>query len=197
MIRTILILCLLFTNSLSVIAQEISPFLKNFSATLYEKQVYLEWTTRIGFSCEDVVIEHTTDTLNFKSIYTWPGICGNQTREEQYLYILEDLGSGRNYFRLDLGLSGKSQVIFVDVTPHSGAARVVPNPMAKEGVLYWNNSDNSEFTLQILNYQGGIIFRAISTQNSFNLSDIQLQPGVYSYHLGDDNRYFSGKFIVR
>jgi hypothetical protein len=176
-------------------AQEISPYLKNFGATVYQTDVYLEWTTRAGFSCEDVVIEHGSDTLNFLRVYTWPGICGNQSSEERYLFMLESLNPGRNYFRLDLGLSGKSPVIFADIQPASSTAKVIPNPADFQSALYWNNASHQTFNVIIFNTSGEAVFEQTSSENRLPFQNLSLLPGLYHYHLYSPDQQYKGSFF--
>jgi hypothetical protein len=176
-------------------AQEISPYLKNFGATVYQTDVYLEWTTRAGFSCEDVVVEHGLDTLSFLPVYTWPGICGNQSSEVRYLVTLESLNAGRNYFRLDLGLSGKSPIIFADIQPASHTAKVIPNPADNQSALYWNNTKNQMFNVIIFNNSGDVIYEQTSTESRLPFQDISLLPGLYHYLLYSPDHLYKGRFL--
>lgn len=176
-------------------AQEISPYLKNFGATVYQTDVYLEWTTRAGFSCEDVVVEHGLYTLSFLPVYTWPGVCGNQSSEENYFVTLQSLQAGRNYFRLDLGLSGKSPVIFADIQPASSTAKVIPNPADFQSALYWNNASNQTFNVIIFNTSGEAIYEYTTTESRLPFLNLSLLPGVYHYRLYSQDQQYKGSFL--
>lgn len=194
-IRSLLLIYLLGVQ-LQTFAQDISPYLKNFGAQVHQNDVYLEWTTRVGFSCEDVVVEHGTDSGSLIPVYTWPGICGSQSSEERYVYTFTSLGAGSHYFRLDLGLTGKSHILSAYINPRTNTASVIPSPAGPESILYWQNNFHQSFNVNLYNSRGVPVYQTVTDQDMLPLKSILLLPGMYSYRIVSPNQVYSGKFLV-
>lgn len=82
-----------------------NPTLANFSAQQISNSVNISWTVKAGFSCTDVNVEHSTDSINFISIYTYPGVCGATSEDQDYDFVQQNPDKNTNnytisYYRL-------------------------------------------------------------------------------------------------
>ena len=55
---------LLFSLAVNSSAQGDNPYVKSFTAEAIDDKVYLNWTTRAGFTCQDIHILVSTDSLD-------------------------------------------------------------------------------------------------------------------------------------
>lgn len=73
----------------------------DFSAIRYSDYVTLTWIIGPGNTCSDLEVQHGTDSSNYTTVYTYPGICGNSSSNEQYSWQHENMVCGlTNYYRL-------------------------------------------------------------------------------------------------
>lgn len=49
-------------------------------------RVLLNWVVSPGNTCADLVLQMSVDSVNFTTIYEYPGICGNTTFSQSYQY---------------------------------------------------------------------------------------------------------------
>ncbi len=115
--------------------REVLPVtLVQFTGTLVEDKVYLNWETASELNNDYFVVERSRDALNWESIGT---VKGNGTTSTPHYYSLIDYkpNSGINYYRLKQvdfdGTYAHSKIIQVDlvttdITP--GFLQVYPNP---------------------------------------------------------------------
>jgi len=64
------------------------PFVKNFKAGAIEGRVFLSWTTKAGFTCQDIQVSgESVDYSETKGTYF--GVCGDTTKKD-YTFLLEN-----------------------------------------------------------------------------------------------------------
>ena len=64
-------------------AQLSNPFVKNFEAEAIDGKVFLTWTTRAGFTCQDIHIEVAGDSIEgYERRGTYFGICGDASEKD-------------------------------------------------------------------------------------------------------------------
>lgn len=197
MSRCIAILFVLI--SFGVNAQDGDVYLANFSGNPYKKSALLLWTTKVGFSCSDIKIEHSTDTTNFKAIYTWPGICGATTSEINYTYEVPNLTPGIVHcFRLNMGVYGTSTIIKIFVPLVAKTALIVPHPANNKSKLVFNLESGESATITIYNNEGvQVYFQGDYNSNSMELNQLGISSGLYYYSVSTGSKLFKGKFIYQ
>ncbi len=183
--------------NLAANAQDGDGYLANFSGNSYKNSALLQWTTKIGFSCSDIKIEHSLDSLKFESIYTWPGICGATSQEIDYTYQVPSLATGiYHYFKLNMGFYGTSSFIKVFVPLAVKTALVVPNPATFESKIVYNLESGESAKIEIYNSHGDTVFSMMETfENNIELKNLGLPNGLYCYKIITNSKIFSGKFI--
>lgn len=192
-----LIAILFISYSFFASAQDGDAYMANFSGNTYKKSALLLWTTKAGFSCSDIKIEHSTDTTSFETIYTWPGICGATTLEIDYTYEVPNLSPGIfHYFKLNLGFYGTSSIIKIFVPLQAKTALVVPHPANIESLLIYNLESGETADISILNSQGIQVYSDLNYRsNTLSLKDLGISKGIYYYTVTTGSKQFQGKFI--
>lgn len=105
-------LILLFTVCGTV--SSYSQILSNFTVQNYETGVYVEWTIDSGYTCTGLTLQHSNDSINFRDIYEYPGVCGSISSPETYSFVhTSPIDYKANFYRLDLGINGYSDVLKV------------------------------------------------------------------------------------
>ncbi|MBO6515768.1 MAG: T9SS type A sorting domain-containing protein [Bacteroidia bacterium] len=191
-------IALLLSSSWLASAQ-IEQYLSNYSIIDENNLPLISWTTSSGFTCEDIKIEHGVDSNDLKPVYTYPGICGAENKEERYTYLFRDIVYNKpNYFRIDLGTYGVSPILKITLTSLDGLQpKIYPNPTDANGTLVFSNDDREEATVQMYTAEGRQVGRKVVTRgkqvslDQFNLP----RAGVYFYTVQLNGVLTRGKFI--
>ncbi|MCS6824879.1 MAG: HYR domain-containing protein [Cytophagaceae bacterium] len=79
----------------------------------------------------------------------------------------------------------------------SEKVRVMPNPVRRNGVLYFNNYSGVKFNLYIQDITGRILYQRYSSEDIIDMSSIAISTGVYLYTIVfEDNTITRGKLLV-
>lgn len=176
--------------------QAADSYLSSFFTVVQENNVQVNWVTKAGFSCEDIIIEISSDTKNFETFYVWPGTCGGEHREESYTYLMRGLKTGNGYVRLNLGLYGKSSFDSFFIEPKVQSVLIYPHPAGPQSIMLINNIENEPVKCSFYNQYGLQLLPSIEFKdNKIDLNNFPFGPGVYFYRLETAGRLFSGKFI--
>lgn len=179
------------------LAQDEHPYLKQFEARLISGQIHLNWTTKAGFSCQDIHIEVSTDSVNFRHAGTYFGLCGDAT-ERSYTYLLEEpIPNHRNYIRLDLGTFGYSHIIAIDVVRVNDRALVAPHPITPKSIIHFKNDERNEAVIMVYGADGSTLYEATSSDDQFELGHLTHQQGLLFYRLEVGDKIEFGKLITQ
>lgn len=158
-------------------------YLESFNGEVRGQSILLEWVTEKGFTCEDLVVEYSTDTLNWQEVHKIPGICGSESERQQYAFIFREPQKGKkNYFRLDLGVFGYSALLEVRAIPDKlSDIRIFPNPATMKSMVQFHNSGREEVTVQLFYADGQMLAeRSMGRISEFRLNEIlRPEPGIY------------------
>ncbi len=176
----ILLCCFL---SISSYAQE-TDALDAISALENNGKVYLRWTMKSGSTCNGIRIYRSTDSLNYNVIGQITGICGSTTESISYTFTDENPSANKiNFYAVELGNLGFSKVISVEVINFFEPVLVRPNPVINEIELLYKNNILSTHRLQILNFQGKIMYEETDNSDRFSMNFISYPSGIYLYRL--------------
>ena len=174
-------------------------FIKQFNVQETNEKVILSWTTRSGFTCEDIEVQHRTDSQAFKTVYTFLGSCGSEDKEVDYTYVFEKpVYNSTNSFRLNLGAFGYSDTVSIDLIAYDGLKpKVVPSPSNLNSVIFFRNDNHEVASVQIIAFNGVAVSPPVETSKNFiGLSDTGITaPGVYLVHLQLNGISTYSKFI--
>ena len=174
------------------------PFVKNFKAEAIEGRVFLSWTTKAGFTCQDIHIQLSGDSVDyFETKGTYFGICGDAT-EKDYSFILENpIYNTLNYLKLELGSYGYSYTISVRVIKAGNNVLVVPHPVASNSVLHFQNPLHERVQLDFYDRTGQFILTIESIDNKIAIGELSLPRGIVFYHLrGSGNLNKRGRLVI-
>ena len=193
------LLVLLFTGSILVQAQN-PPMLAAFEINRFQNQVVVTWEIESGNLCSGVQVEHSSDSINFTSIYDYPGVCGSSTANERYTFShTNPISNAKNYYRINLGTNGISQVLSITfVKLEENGYALFPMPLEPNSKIYFSNDNNETVIIVIYNSAGAIAYQSKPTKtNEFSLGNLPFVLGIYHFSIvRADKKSIEGKFIV-
>lgn len=194
--KGIILFLMIFVAPVVLHAQE--ALLKSFSAQQQDEDIIITWIIGKGNQCSDVEVQHSTDSVNFTVVYSYPGICGSNDESVSYSWLHTDpLPGKKNYYRITLP-GGYSQVVKVDHHSFENKGYVAtPVPATGPVTIFFRNSENTPHTLVLFDVSGrevqkitGITSGAVTIHRTF------LRKGIYLFRLFDNaSKVISGKII--
>lgn len=183
---------------ISVTAQH--TILDDFSVFQFDDEVYLSWVIGRGNTCNGITIERSTDGQFFEEIGHIAGICGSPDFAQPYSHSDQHPAKNQvNYYRLELGLQGYSEVRSVEFI-HVGndGFQVRPNPAVDDVRILFNNRLGHQHQLEIFSISGALLEQHQSNSNLFELNVSNLNGGLYLLRLTNtqNQRVHSGRLIV-
>jgi hypothetical protein len=159
------------------------PALDDFSAVLLKDQVYLSWVITVGSTCDGTKIYRSADTLNFDQIGDIQGICGSTSAPQSYFfYDTIPLKNATNYYRLELGALGYSQIVSVDyISLNNNNFDIRPHPAFHETKIYFHNPQNDFSQLSIFTLEGKTVANLSTKEPHFTLNVSNFMPGMYVF----------------
>lgn len=157
-------------NAINIINSLLPVTLTNFSGTIKNKQVQLNWETSSEINSDAFIIERSTDEISFTAIDNVK-TANNTAIAADYTYTDKNAATGKNYYRLKMidkdGKSAYSKVIVVNMTADAPAAiTLYPNP-AKNYIIVNHPYAGSNEHLQIINLKGNILLQQKIISASF------------------------------
>lgn len=176
-------------------AQADHPYLKAFSAQQANGKIFLRWTTRAGFSCQDIGIELSTDSITWHKKGTYFGICGD-TAEKDYQYIVDSpFVNNLNFIRIKLGVFGYSGVLKQRVFKFSESVSVIPHPATRQSRIYFSNNERRIMSINFYNNYGEKIESVSTLENYISLTNLALSGLVFYEILEENSPLFKGNFF--
>ncbi len=190
---------LLFTVFICMACHHVNaqnPALKAFTGTQVKDSVYLFFTMNGGYTCNGIGIERSADSVVFQEIGDIQGVCGDPTNDADFEFVDIAPMTGINYYRLDMGNWGWSQVIAVTFRPgrNKGVA-LSANPCMHPCILYFEPQKTVRLLLS--DNSGQVVVDASASGESFSLAPYDLPAGIYHYRLAaGDGSEWAGSFAV-
>lgn len=166
----------------------------SFTGEWAGSDVLLKWVTATETNNEFFIVERSNNGVNFEQLGQVGGM-GTLAVETSYNYLDEDPLEGVGYYRLiQVDHDGKtkySQVVAVERIEEDGVVidSFRPNPASDEAILTITSPDEIEMKLDVVNELGVVIdelqLAVAKGKNEFNLSLMQLAPGVYHLLLSE------------
>ena len=131
-----------------------------------------------------IEIERSTDTTNFITIGTIPGVCGNGA--EDVAYSFDDkapLQNQDNHYRLLLGQVGYSEIIKVSFFDYSSGSYAFPNPAPDHVTIFYPNSIKAKLQFKLFDLSGKLLQSLPTEGGSIELDVSGIQSGIYLYQL--------------
>lgn len=153
--KFLLWICVFFVSVSASMAQDAAEVIA-FKAEEFNGKVKLTWTIKAGGTCNGIGIQRRLDGTAFAEVGTLEGVCGNLSFPTNYEYTdLEPVLNRVNFYRLDLGGSGFSDTVSVEVI-HLGKDNYVifGNPLNETGTLYFRNDTSASVLVQFMSLDG-------------------------------------------
>lgn len=196
--RFIILLALCFSHGV-VIAQS-DNIVANFYGSLSGNKVYLTWTIKAGNTCNGIGIERSTDTVNYSLIGNVEGICGNVSFPTQYSFTDEaPIVNTLNYYRLNLGGSGFSQFVSVEVFDFSDVGfLILPQPVSQTSRILFANDSGFTCLLNVYSLTGDLVYSESTNLDHFVIDETKLENGEYFFQITAEgsSESLSGKIMV-
>lgn len=190
---------LLILSTVTVRSQS-HTILQNFSISQVDNEVYLSWVISQGETCNGTKILRSTDSLNFSQIGEIAGICGSPDFAQPFDFVDENPVKNKiNFYKLELGNTGFSEVLAIEVINFPGnRALVLPNPSTETATIKYKNADKLLHTLRLYSITGAQILRLEGRENTFTLDTSRLESGTYIFTIseGDNVSNAGGKLVV-
>lgn len=193
-----LIWALQIFTEINVNAQS-TNILAEFTATRNSTEIILNWVIAKGNTCNGIAITRSNDSLNFVEIGDIEGICGDEERAVSYLFTDENpVRNMRNFYRLELGSVGSSEVVGVDFPYFSDKGfSVRPNPAYNEATVYFLNPDKNEHEISVYNLNGMEVLRTESAEDNFVLNRKLFGAGMYLFSIKNkEGDRINGKVLL-
>jgi hypothetical protein len=133
-----------------------TPVLEKFSIDELNGKVLLDWTISAGATCNGIAVQRASDTLSFIEIGSLEGVCGNLSFPTEYAFTDEaPIPNVTNYYRLELGGNGFSQmvsILVIDLSVKDYA--LYPIPLTDAAYLHFRNDGLRKSTLSIFDNSG-------------------------------------------
>lgn len=196
---------ILFSILISVIGSkafgQTNPILGHFFASEKEGEVILSWEIVAGSTCNGIQIYRSTDALSYNQIGDIPGICGNISFAQDYIFSdVNGVKNKTNYYKLRLGSSGYSPVISVEIIDiNLNGYLIRPNPITESSRIYFNNETNSESLINIYDFKGIEVYSSKSQNDYFTIDGIRFNSGIYIFSISVYGKLtkIKGKLVVQ
>ncbi|MFY0643079.1 MAG: T9SS type A sorting domain-containing protein [Bacteroidia bacterium] len=177
-------------------AQDSHPYVKNLKANVVGESLLVSWTTKAGFSCQDIEIQLATDTSNFITKGIYYGICGDFSEKDYSLLVDSPFLNKLNYARLDLGNFGLSYITEVFVLSIS-KSKVIPNPIQKNSVLHFVNTKADVVRIEIYNSQAQLQTELTTIESSYPIGELLLPQGMFICRIYRDEQLIDVLKVIR
>lgn len=109
--RALIIVLLLLTTTLKA-----QFTIESFTGIQTDRSnVLLNWVVSPGNTCADLELQMSADSINYNTVYVYPGICGDATYSQAYQFNhVNDSCTGKRYYRLVSVSGGTFASVTVD-----------------------------------------------------------------------------------
>jgi len=201
LIAKFFLLLLLILQTTKISFGQKHPILANFSISEFKCDVFLRWSILAGSSCDGIQIYRSTDSINYTEIGSINGICGSVEYEQPYDFTDNNPVKNKiNYYRLELGLQGFSQIVSVEIFEiETNGYQIRPHPANNETKIYFNNNKRQEQRFILYNNNGIEVFTTTTNDNFLELNTVLLQSGIYFFKISDsaNTPIAQGKLLVQ
>ncbi|MCU0433803.1 MAG: T9SS type A sorting domain-containing protein [Bacteroidia bacterium] len=171
----------------------------DFRATPVGDQLNISWTIGPGNTCEDLEVQHSTDSANFTMLFLYAGVCGDATFSQQYSWTHATPACGvKNYYRLYARTGGQLAVLGVDHTCLGNTGykiyRLHNTPEIK---LQLNLQKSQEWKLELTDAQGKLVLRQVYSSADNTIALPAMPTGILLYRLTtESDEVFTGKLLM-
>jgi hypothetical protein len=199
-VKSFLFMILVFLAGSSLVAQE-TTILDNFTVIKNDGKIYLRWVITSGSTCDGTKIYRSDDQIHFTQIGDISGICGSSSSPVPYDFIDENpLKNQRNYYRLELGNNGFSEIVALEsIDFENKGYQVRPNPVITQAKIYFENKEHENHRLLLYNQSGLLVSSVSSNESFFEVNAVNLQPGLYIFTISPTGKpsNIKGRLLIQ
>ncbi len=196
----LIMLIITWFNMNTIMAQE-SAILDDFNVFENDGKIYLKWTISSGSTCDGTKIFRSVDQVHFDQIGEILGVCGSVSFPVGYEFVDEKpVKNQRNYYRLELGRSGFSDIASIETFDlDERGYQVRPNPANTETTIYFGNDRQEKYLLGLYRLDGVLVHTSYTTDSFIKIYTANLSAGLYIFAISKDGNtpLVKGKVIIR
>jgi hypothetical protein len=170
-----------------------------FSAAPANGLVNLSWTIGAGNTCEDLEVQHSTDSINYTTVYTYLGVCGNATFEQSYSWThTQPVCGATNYYRLYTRTNGNMAATTTFPVCLGEAGYRITVLSGQQAVrLTLDLQKSRRWELELYDAQGKIIVKQTLTAAEQTVILPALPAGLVIFRLGTETGdVFTGNIVL-
>lgn len=168
---------------LSGIAQD-EIVVNRFSATEFNKKVFLSWQLAKGSTCKGIEVLRSTDSLQFETVGNIFGVCGSVLEPLNYDFTDDNPITNRKiYYRLLFGNAVESEIVSIEIIDIESGFLLRPNPIYAQGKLYFENNKRQKHELHLTSLDGKIYTMIEADDIFFTINAEELPAGIYSFQV--------------
>ena len=161
----------------------------NLTAAENGEVVQLAWRMSAGQTCNGIDILRSIDGLNFNVIGDIQGVCGSPDVAVSFSFTDESPEANRrNYYRLQLGNLGLSNIVSLEVVDVGNAGMLIrPNPMYEGGTIFFQNDNGEIRILRLFDLSGKEILNLQTGEDQFEIRVANLDAGLYPFTISQND----------
>lgn len=177
--------------------------LVDFTGTLQNKNILLEWNTASEFNSKQFELEKSFDGVNFRTIATIPA-AGNSNSLLHYSYLDREPAGEKNYYRLrsvDIDNRQKlSDILLITQADAKQGIYVLGNPFNDKIAIRFVSVPKGKVELRLTDMSGKLVAGAeyqqlTQSQVEFSLAGSRLSKGVYLLQAFTDGAVYTSKVV--
>lgn len=184
---------------ISAITLQVKAQLIKFSATQTPtNSVLVNWTMAPGFTCQDLRLDHSTDSINYEPVYFHAGVCGDALEAISYSFEHTCFSCfGKNYYRLALGFNQYSDTLALSkLLRDDQGLNVYPNPAVDFINLSWLPAQSTLASISVYNLHGNLILTKDLPDNGFAiLNTVGWTQGHYIISITTNSSSLRSRFF--
>lgn len=163
-------------------------------------EVLISITIYSGNICNGIEIWRSSDSVSFEVVGTIAGYCGSVSETLNYSFVDENpITNQKSYYKLSLvGLDDTEAKSILVLDFEKENYKITSNPVTSKGFIYFKNTPNSEFTLNLIGLNGQRAYTFAGQGNSFEIEASQYENGTYIFLIENQkgDRLASGKLVI-
>jgi hypothetical protein len=159
----------------------------------------ISWTIGPGNTCEDLEVQHSTDSVNFTMLYLYAGVCGDATFSQQYSWTHNTpTCNQKNYYRLFARTGGQLAVLSTEHTCLGATGyRIVVRPDLQSIVVLANQQQSRTREFELFDLQGRIVAKQTLTEAETIIRLPAAASGAFVYRMRRENGEFqTGRIVI-
>lgn len=169
-----------------------------YEAMYNQSSILHSWVTAKGSVCADLVIQASSDLVQFNEIYRYGGICGSSDEELSYSWTQPEPQPGQWFFRIVENGTLYSDTLNVRVFNQTQQLQVFPNPTQRISQIVLPNAWQAKAVLfSLYSADGRRLTVNIDSQQDLKLDVSNLTSGIYILSAQQENEIYYTRFLVQ